>query len=78
MTLKFAASPTATKRIELTTRQRQILALVAAGCSNKVIAHRLKIGEGTVKWHISRLLQIHGAPNRAALVTRALRRRSAR
>jgi len=36
----------------LSDRQRDILALVAAGLSNKAIADKLSVSENTVKYHI--------------------------
>lgn len=54
--------------IELSPRQRQVLDLVRAGHTNKQIAARLRIGEQSVKEHVSRLLARFEAPNRAALV----------
>ena len=41
----------------LTEREREILALIASGCSNKLIARQLKITEGTVKVHVKHLLR---------------------
>ena len=41
----------------LTEREREILALIALGYSNKLIARQLKISEGTVKVHVKHLLQ---------------------
>ncbi len=41
----------------LTEREREILALIAVGYSNKLIARQLKISEGTVKVHVKHLLQ---------------------
>ena len=41
----------------LTERERQILALVSQGLSNRIIADRLEISEGTVKVHVKHLLK---------------------
>ena len=41
----------------LTERERAILACVAAGMSNKLIARELDITEGTVKVHVKNLLK---------------------
>ena len=41
----------------LTEREREILALIAAGHRNKLIARKLKIAEGTVKVHVKHLLR---------------------
>lgn len=41
----------------LTEREREILALIATGYSNKLIARHLKITEGTVKVHVKHLLR---------------------
>jgi len=40
----------------LSPRERQVLHLIASGCSNRQIAHRLDIGEQTVKTHVSSIL----------------------
>ncbi len=41
--------------LQLTTREKEILALIGTGCSNPEIAHRLFISETTVKSHISHI-----------------------
>ncbi len=41
----------------LTYREQQILSLIAAGMSNKMIARDLSIAEGTVKVHVKNLLK---------------------
>lgn len=70
-----AAEPHAdTTSKELSQRQKEILALVAAALSNKQIAHRLGISEATVKAHISKTIQITGCHNRVALTLLWLRK----
>jgi DNA-binding NarL/FixJ family response regulator len=66
---------------QLTTRQREVLDLLAEGHSNREIAAALFVTEGTVKNHVTQILQIVGAPDRtrlAVLVARHARPRSAR
>jgi DNA-binding NarL/FixJ family response regulator len=48
----------------LTEREREILALLASGAPNKVIAQRLRIAEKTVKNHISSIFQTIGVTDR--------------
>ena len=59
---------------ELSSREIEVLRLIAAGNSNKQIADKLSIGETTVKNHISNILSKLGANDRAHAVTIALRR----
>jgi DNA-binding NarL/FixJ family response regulator len=59
------------KEAKLTPRQRDVLALVACGYSNKEIANKLKLAEGTVKLHISALLKALGVTSRTKAVVRA-------
>ena len=56
--------------LRLTTRQQQILALIAEGATNKEIAAGLRIERSTVDKHIGNLLRRMGAPNRAGAVGR--------
>jgi DNA-binding NarL/FixJ family response regulator len=58
----------------LTPREIQVLELVAAGNSNKVVADRLEITEDTVKSHVRSILNKLGANDRTHAVTIALRR----
>jgi DNA-binding NarL/FixJ family response regulator len=58
----------------LTPREIQVLELVAAGNSNKIVADRLEISEDTVKSHIRSILGKLGANDRTHAVTIALRR----
>ena len=54
-------------------RQREVLALLVRGYSNKQIASQLSLGEGTIKIHVAALLRNLGASNRAgAAATGAL------
>jgi len=50
--------------VELTARERDVLALVIAGLSNKQIARRLGISEKTVKGHLTNLFQRIGVTDR--------------
>lgn len=55
----------------LTRRQREILACVADGSSNKEIAARLGLTEATVKWHLQQVYERLGAHRRVAALRRA-------
>ncbi len=57
----------------LTTREREILALVAAGKSNREIASGLVISQHTVHRHVANILRKLGEPTRAAAAARAVR-----
>lgn len=60
----------------LTPRQKEIFNLIQAGCSNKEIARRLGVLEGTVKVHVRAVMGRLGLRNRtqvAILAARAVR-----
>ena len=59
---------------ELTTREIDVLRLIAGGNSNKLIADQLSIGEATVKSHVTNILSKLGANDRSHAVTIGLRR----
>jgi DNA-binding NarL/FixJ family response regulator len=50
----------------LTPRQRDVLELIVEGHSNKEIARKLDLGEGTIKIHLAALFRNLGVRNRAA------------
>lgn len=57
----------------LTTRELEILALVAGGLRNREIAQTLAVSEQTVKNHLSTVLHKFGVPNRTLAVGYAVR-----
>lgn len=59
---------------DLSTREREVLLLVAKGQSNKEIASQLGITEATVKCHVSVILARLNASDRTEAVVNAIRR----
>jgi DNA-binding NarL/FixJ family response regulator len=59
---------------ELSTRELEVLRLVAAGNANKEIAAQLSIGEDTVKRHVTNILAKLRANDRTHAVTIGLKR----
>jgi len=59
-------------RQALTTREKEVLQLLVAGCSNKEIGSPLGIEERTVKAYIARLMRKVGVQNRIALSMHAI------
>ncbi len=60
----------------LTPRERQIARLVAEGMSNKEIARRLDVSQGTVKVHLHNIFQKLEITNRTVLATLSLLQRT--
>jgi DNA-binding NarL/FixJ family response regulator len=58
----------------LTDRELEILTLMAVGGTNKMIARKLDIGEGTVKTHVKSVLSKLGANSRTEAAAVAARR----
>jgi NarL family two-component system response regulator LiaR len=58
---------------DLTPREREVLALLAAGMSNQDIAERLVLSVGTVRLHVSNILAKLDAPNRTSAAIIALK-----
>jgi two-component system nitrate/nitrite response regulator NarL len=61
----------ATPRPSLTPREREVLALVVAGWTNKEIAGKFTVSEETVKHHLTRIFDKVGASNRLELAVKA-------
>lgn len=57
-----------------TPREGEVLALLAEGLSNKLIADRLKISDHTAKFHVNSILNKLGADTRTEAVVQAARR----
>ena len=59
---------------ELSSREIEVLRLIASGNANKLIADQLSISEETVKSHVTNILSKLGANDRTHAVTIGLRR----
>lgn len=58
----------------LTPREVEVLAMLAEGLGNKIIAWRLGISEHTIKFHVSSIFAKLGASSRTEAVTLGIRR----
>ncbi|WP_114854830.1 response regulator transcription factor [Brachybacterium sp. YJGR34] len=58
-------------RARLSTREAEVLRLVADGCTNRAVATRLGIGEATVKTHLMHVYEKLGVGDRASAVRTA-------
>ncbi len=59
---------------DLTAREREVLALIGQGLSNKDIAERLVVSLSTVQTHCAHILEKLGLNNRTELIRYAIRR----
>ncbi|MDP9369463.1 MAG: helix-turn-helix transcriptional regulator [Chloroflexota bacterium] len=66
--MTHALRVSATGLVALSAREREILALLVAGCTDREIAARLHISPHMVKNHVTRLREKVGARNRTAAV----------
>ncbi len=57
----------------LTSREKEVLTVLAEGGSNKEIASRLSISEHTAKFHVASIMSKLGAASRTEAVTLAIR-----
>lgn len=57
--------------VHLTPRERDVLAVLATGATNRQIAQQLFIGTETVKTHVSNILRKFGASCRTEVVAQA-------
>jgi DNA-binding CsgD family transcriptional regulator len=69
----FASPHAAAQPVALTQRERQVLALLAGGASNKLIARKLDISVHTAKFHVAAILEKLGAVNRTDAIAIAMR-----
>ncbi|MEU4229346.1 response regulator transcription factor [Nonomuraea sp. NPDC026600] len=66
-------SPAPMGPVTLTEREREVLALIAAGQSNREIARSLSVAEKTVKTHVSNVLMKLGVQDRTQAALYAVR-----
>lgn len=65
------SEPPPTAELKLSSRQRQLLPLIAQGLSNKAIALTLDISVSTAKFHVGSLLRILNSSNRTEAASKA-------
>ena len=70
--MQWTALPNARIKLQLglTRRQQQLIPLISQGLTNKEIAARLNLSEGTVKNHIHEIMRRVGATDRLRIVGR--------
>ena len=64
-------APVANEETELTTRELEVLRLLARGLSNRVIGEQLFISDTTAKFHVGNILRKLGVSRRAEAVYEA-------
>ena len=62
---------TETCSLDLTPRQLQVLSLLIKGDSNKIIARKMELAEGTIKMHVTSILKCLDVSNRTQAVVAA-------
>lgn len=72
-TLVEAASQPPAPGLDLTEREREVLALMIEGLNNTQIAGKLTVSPSTIKSHVSNILSKLGVASRTEAVTLALR-----
>ena len=74
-TLVETANQAPAPGLDLTEREREVLALMVEGLNNTQIAGRLSVSPSTIKSHVSNILSKFGVSSRTEAVTLALRNR---
>jgi DNA-binding CsgD family transcriptional regulator len=69
----FSRNDKALASLGISSRECQVLELLAEGAANKVIARRLSISPNTVKTHVARLFEKLEAANRTEAIHKARR-----
>jgi DNA-binding NarL/FixJ family response regulator len=62
----------------LSSRERQIVEAIEAGCTNREIAKELHLSERTVKYHLTRIFNKCGVAGRMELARYSMKRKTAR
>lgn len=71
---KLTSTPSEHTQKSLTNRQIEIIKYIAEGLSNKQIAYKLNLTEGTIKVHITIILKVLNVKNRTSAVIEAAKR----
>jgi len=56
--------------IKLTTREHEVIALIAQGLSNKLVGDKLGLAEGTVKFHLRNISKKYKTRSRVVCAVR--------